>query len=153
MAAPPSIRRPKVYERIKRSVSNSPRAGMVLTEIPPAGSADARCVKGRGQILPDRYGDDGKKRYLNPIGSSRVLFLPLRLNVAALGRPGVSLRRHCATSLAIRPRQYVSLSPRQRGSTTIFESRFISARTDSGNQLGEAGHSHTVDSGTATRQV
>ena len=89
---------------------------------PPAGSSDARCVKCGGQILPDLYGDDGKRDF-SPIGSSRIRFLPLRLNVAALGRPGVSLCRHCATSLAIR--QYVSLNPRQRGSTAISEPHFI----------------------------
>jgi hypothetical protein len=122
MTAPPSIRRPKVDEQIKRSESNSPRAGMVLTETPPAGSADARCVKCVGRILSDLYGDDGKKRDLNPIGSSRVRFLPLRLSVAALGRPGAPLCRHCATSLAIR--QYVSLNSRQRGSITISESLY-----------------------------
>jgi hypothetical protein len=41
----PGIRRPKVYRQMERSGRNSRRAGMVLTEIPPDGSADTRCAK------------------------------------------------------------------------------------------------------------
>ena len=95
---------------------------MTFTETPPAGPADVRCVKGGGTRIPSgRCGDDGKTQE-SRIRSAFVC-LPLSLNVAALGRPGVFLSRHCATSLAIRQR--VGLCPRQRGFTTISEPYFI----------------------------
>jgi hypothetical protein len=47
---------------MERSESDSRRVGMVLTEIPSAGSAYARCAKGGGtRILLGRCGVDGGK--------------------------------------------------------------------------------------------
>jgi hypothetical protein len=139
---------------------------MVLTETRRAGSADARCVKGGGPGFRPVGAEMTGGREMNPIGCSRRTRLAsLPCSPGPLCNTGSSRLARCFSEP---PLCHESRNPSAstfalaNAGPHSFPDRvfivFIATAIGNGtdgltNKLREADHRHTVESGTATREV
>jgi hypothetical protein len=140
---------------------------MVLTKTPLL-ALQIRDARRWGTRIPlGRCGDDGG-REMNPIGRSRTRLSSSPLDAAALqvsGNTGTSRLTRCFSKLPLcyesrNPSVLALANPDPLPSPShilspslVLPQQLETARTGSVNQLREAGHRHTVESGTATREV